>query len=208
MADIEISVDAGTSKRLLTAGKYCDKDILVSASGEAAEPVIQPLEVTANGVYNVPAGVDGYNPVSVNVSGGSLETITLNIQCMDAFPEFSPDNFVYVTKPTGIETISLRNFANMFNQSIPDVVVGSLLVISYSYTEWEMVALQSSCLSPVMQWGAYDTQRCFCVLNTGDYNVKFTNDGGFLGGASSSGGSPNAISDTEALNIITGGEEA
>lgn len=73
MADIEISVDAGTSKRLLTAGKYCDRDILVSASGGAAEPVIQPLEVTANGVYNVPAGVDGYNPVSVNVSGGGGE---------------------------------------------------------------------------------------------------------------------------------------
>lgn len=74
MADIEISVDAGTSKRLLTAGKYCDRDILVSASGGAAEPVIQPLEVTANGVYNVPAGVDGYNPVSVNVSGSGGET--------------------------------------------------------------------------------------------------------------------------------------
>ena len=70
MADIEISVDAGTSKRLLTAGKYCDRDILVSASGGAAEPVIQPLEVTTNGVYNVPAGVDGYNPVSVNVKDG------------------------------------------------------------------------------------------------------------------------------------------
>lgn len=33
MADIEIPIDAGTSKRLLTAGKYCDKNILVTASG-------------------------------------------------------------------------------------------------------------------------------------------------------------------------------
>lgn len=33
MADIEITVDGGTSKRLLTAGKYCDKDILVTATG-------------------------------------------------------------------------------------------------------------------------------------------------------------------------------
>ena len=70
MADIEISVDAGTSKRLLTAGKYCDRDILVSASGRAAEPVIQPLEVTTNGTYTAPAGVDGYNPVTVNVKDG------------------------------------------------------------------------------------------------------------------------------------------
>ncbi len=70
MADIKISVDAGTSKRLLTAGKYCDKNILVSASGGAASPVIEPLEVTTNGTYTAPAGVDGYSPVTVNVSGG------------------------------------------------------------------------------------------------------------------------------------------
>lgn len=90
MADIEISVDAGTSKRLLTAGKYCDRDILVSASGGAAEPVIQPLEVTANGVYNVPAGVDGYNPVSVNVSGGGGEAGgNVLINCKSQFFQYS-----------------------------------------------------------------------------------------------------------------------
>lgn len=33
MADIEITVDGGTSKRLLTAGKYCDSDILITATG-------------------------------------------------------------------------------------------------------------------------------------------------------------------------------
>lgn len=33
MADIAITVDGGTSKRLLTAGKYCDKNILVTATG-------------------------------------------------------------------------------------------------------------------------------------------------------------------------------
>ena len=73
MADIEISVESGTSKRLLTAGKYCDKNILVSASGGAATPVIEPLEVTTNGTYTAPAGVDGYNPVTVNVSESSGE---------------------------------------------------------------------------------------------------------------------------------------
>lgn len=38
MADIEITVDGGTSKRLLTGGKYCDKNILVTATGGGAEP--------------------------------------------------------------------------------------------------------------------------------------------------------------------------
>jgi hypothetical protein len=36
--------------------------------------VVQPLSVTQNGIYNPPSGVDGYSPVTVNVSGGSGET--------------------------------------------------------------------------------------------------------------------------------------
>ena len=38
MADIEITVDGGTSKRLLTGGKYCDRNITVTATGGGAEP--------------------------------------------------------------------------------------------------------------------------------------------------------------------------
>lgn len=33
-------------------------------------PTIQPLSVTSNGTYTAPSGVDGYSPVTVNVSGG------------------------------------------------------------------------------------------------------------------------------------------
>lgn len=35
------------------------------------EPTIEPLSVTANGTYTAPSGVDGYSPITVNVSGGS-----------------------------------------------------------------------------------------------------------------------------------------
>lgn len=35
--------------------------------------VVQPLSVTQNGTYNPPSGVDGYAPVTVNVSGGGGE---------------------------------------------------------------------------------------------------------------------------------------
>ena len=34
------------------------------------EAVIRSLDVTENGTYRAPSGVDGYNPVNVNVSGG------------------------------------------------------------------------------------------------------------------------------------------
>jgi hypothetical protein len=32
-----------------------------------SDPVLQPLTVTENGTYEAPDGVDGYNPVTVNV---------------------------------------------------------------------------------------------------------------------------------------------
>jgi hypothetical protein len=33
MSEINITVEGGTTKRLLTAGKYCDRDIIISAEG-------------------------------------------------------------------------------------------------------------------------------------------------------------------------------
>ena len=45
---------------------YAAVDVAVPGS----QPVIQPLSVTQNGTYTAPSGVDGYSPVTVNVSGG------------------------------------------------------------------------------------------------------------------------------------------
>ena len=43
------------------------------------KPVIQSLEVTENGTYSAPDGVDGYSPVTVNVaaSGGGASEVVL-----------------------------------------------------------------------------------------------------------------------------------
>ena len=40
MADIEITVEGGSSARLLTAGKYCDRNILVTATGGGGGTVV------------------------------------------------------------------------------------------------------------------------------------------------------------------------
>ena len=42
--------------------------------GQGGEAVIRSLDVTENGTYRAPSGVDGYNPVNVNVSGGGSLT--------------------------------------------------------------------------------------------------------------------------------------
>ena len=41
--------------------------------GEPKPPNIQELNITQNGTYEAMDGVDGYNPVTVNVSGGEPE---------------------------------------------------------------------------------------------------------------------------------------
>lgn len=40
------------------------------SGGGGSEPTIEALSVTENGTYTAPSGVDGYNPITVNVSGG------------------------------------------------------------------------------------------------------------------------------------------
>lgn len=70
-----ITVEGGKSVRLPTAGKYCDTDIVVTAVGGGgttpANPIIESLQVTENGTYTAPSGVDGYSPVTVNVTGST-----------------------------------------------------------------------------------------------------------------------------------------
>lgn len=46
----------------------------IPGQGGGGEAVIRSLDVTENGTYSAPSGVDGYNPVNVNVSGGGSLT--------------------------------------------------------------------------------------------------------------------------------------
>lgn len=58
MSEINISIEGGTSKRLLTAGKYCDRDIVITATGGSSEPdnraLYQRVEyITSDGASHV-----------------------------------------------------------------------------------------------------------------------------------------------------------
>lgn len=52
-----------------------------TASGGSA--VIEALNVTANGTYTAPTGVDGYSPVTVNVSGGGGAVASKEVNFID-----------------------------------------------------------------------------------------------------------------------------
>ena len=62
-----IRTKGGTSAPLTYPQGFIDAIDDIQTGGSA---VIQSLTVTENGTYTAPSGVDGYSPVTVNVSGG------------------------------------------------------------------------------------------------------------------------------------------
>ena len=68
------SVDTGQTLDVTSNGTYTQSDdnawARVNVNVPTGSATIQPLTVTSNGTYTAPSGVDGYSPVTVNVSGG------------------------------------------------------------------------------------------------------------------------------------------
>lgn len=68
------SVDTGQTLDVTSNGTYTASDdnawARVNVNVPTGSATIQPLTVTSNGTYTAPSGVDGYSPVTVNVSGG------------------------------------------------------------------------------------------------------------------------------------------
>lgn len=65
MSEFNITIDGGTSKRLLTAGKYCDRDIVVTATGgggggssDLARQIFEERTFSDSSTTEVPA--DGF----------------------------------------------------------------------------------------------------------------------------------------------------
>ena len=67
-----IRTKGGTSAPLTYPQGFIDAIGDIQTGGSA---IIQSLSVTQNGTYTAPSGVDGYSPVTVNVSGGGNEPI-------------------------------------------------------------------------------------------------------------------------------------
>ena len=82
------TVTPTTSEQVITSDNGYDglNKVTVTAAS-VTEPVIQSLEITENGTYTAPDGVDGYSPVVVNVAGsggGAVETATLVVKAVSS----------------------------------------------------------------------------------------------------------------------------
>ena len=84
------------------------KIIARSVVWPGGSPVIEPLSVTQNGTYTAPSGVDGYSPITVNVSGGGGGVIVT--------PAFQKLSYCYVdVNGTSLyQDVSKINFLNIY----------------------------------------------------------------------------------------------
>lgn len=87
MSEINISIEGGTSKRLLTAGKFCEKDIVVTAEGGSGGGA-ETCQVTITSTY-YQSGV-----------AGSMKRYTPEVECFacrDNLGQYAAEAFTTVT---------------------------------------------------------------------------------------------------------------
>lgn len=63
-----------TQNGVVDVTNYASADVDVPTGGT---PIINSLSITENGTYTAPSGVDGYSPITVNVSGGGSGGLSL-----------------------------------------------------------------------------------------------------------------------------------
>lgn len=91
------------------------------------EPVIEPLSVTENDIYLVPEGVDGFNPVTVQVPTQTVRNYT---------NDFLPESEVQIT--------DISSFTKIFSTSVPFGSNGTKVDARLSVTDESAIAsLQS-----------------------------------------------------------------
>lgn len=146
-------------------------------SGGGSSPVVEPLTVTENGTYTAPSGVDGYNPVTVNVAGSGgdewEEFLIAQIGDDQTFP---------VTKlPEGVTVIQSSKFAYWTNLNLTSLPDGITHIWGNAFRDCIKLS-KLSMPSKLQEISNYAFRNC-----TGLTEVTFNSKPGFLGGSTFSG---------------------
>lgn len=78
---------------------------LIDGYGQGSDPVIQPLSVTENGTYTVEEGIDGFNPVVVDVPNPSTGSISITENGTYDVTDYAEVDVKTVYKPKAIRFI-------------------------------------------------------------------------------------------------------
>lgn len=127
----------------------------IETGGGGADPVINPLTITENGTYTAPSGVDGYSPVTVNVSGGirgteviitSAVTSALELAkaILPSYPNDFEPNAVYAARWEGIgNSTPINNQIGVFIIMTNDVGNASGAALRHRSASWAPISITS-----------------------------------------------------------------
>lgn len=102
-----------------TKYKPAEMAAAITAISGGGEATIEALSITSNGTYNAPDGVDGYNPITVNVpQDGAPTNDELKVKGLCAY-RFANDGWNWFIKKYGnrITTQDISDMSNMFCES-------------------------------------------------------------------------------------------
>ena len=166
-------MDVKTPEPITREEMFLQQAIENGGTGGGAAPVIEALTVTENGTYSAPEGVDGYNPVTVNVasSGGDdlkgiIERTATTINVPSGITKIGDYMFYKYTKlnsvtlPDSVTSIGNYAFQNCGNMRLSSLPSGLTSIGSYAFDGCAYMATQISFPSGLTSIGNYAFQRC------------------------------------------------
>ena len=131
-----------------TTYKPSEMAAAITAISGSGEPIIEALDITSNGTYTAPDGIDGYSPVTVNVpqDGGPPESAF--VISGDCSYRFSNNGWNWFIEKYGdrITTSEVMNTENMFgSSSIKNVPFDINYKNSVSYDYYSIISMFDDC---------------------------------------------------------------
>lgn len=138
--------------------------------------VVQPLSVTQNGTYNPPSGVDGYAPVTVNVSSGGGSGDEPTVYWGDEAPlsNLGNDGDVYIC---GDNIYIFRDSNNKFLKAVnKDYVVTSTSQILSTHSSVFQKTVEGPAIAIECQTHSYYGYKGPILISTVEDYVKYTDN--------------------------------
>ena len=111
------TIDSGTSIVINGAIEVTEEDVVSVIAFVPEPPVIVPLDVVENGIYQLESGIDGYAPVSVNVPDSGFFPSEMTAQFVsDRAPKYS-GGYEYRGYIYGTTVISRYNLTLLYDAS-------------------------------------------------------------------------------------------
>lgn len=199
MSEHNITIEGGTSKRLKTAGKYCDRDIIVTATGGGCVPEHYSYNAEtgawqhSGGTHSTSIHCDGCGCILCTNESKYLELVC---PCCGALVTFGTLTRVYAySDGREINGIPPEWVDAM---SVSDMEIGKLY---YFEVDGEVIGsdvFRDAGNSPQWRVGnAYiESEILYGVLDYSSISIYYLDDGGDDAGSEDSGGSDTADGDS------------